>query len=443
MDLSQFQQNPFIGGGIFLMAVGALLFYVRRLSGLVTDFVERFLILKLEILDEDEAYHWMQLWLADKLSRTLSISVVTRRKQSQDTDDEDECRPSKPSVYFVPAVGTYFFWYHHRLVTLCRNRRENSGSSTLMGAVSGENKNAARDRESFTLRIFSRNRSLARALVEECRDHALPDDGKIEIRVASGHYWSLSTRIKPRSLRSVILDGNQAEALLADIREFLNTREWYQEIGVPYRRGYLLYGPPGNGKTSLVKALAGELCLSVYLLMLSDPDTNDNRINDLLARVPERSILLLEDVDCAFTQRKRSGGKSGGVTFSGLLNAIDGVASVDGRILIMTTNHMDRLDPALIRPGRADVKLFLGNATSEQAERLFERFFPRLRDLASIFARRIETGRHSMATLQDYLMLHRFGAQQAIEHADEIGNLQMATAAPADAQRRDRWAVRN
>src|SRR5260370_20205053 len=147
--------------------------------------------------------------------------------------------------------------------------------------------------------------------------------------------------------------------------------------------------------------------MSSYLLMLSDPDMNDNRINELLAKVPDRSILLLEDIDCAFIKRKRASGKEGGLTFSGLLNALDGVASPEGRVIVMTTNHMERLDPALIRPGRADVKLYFGNATADQARRLFERFFADHARFAEDFAEQIEDRKHSMATLQDFLMLHR------------------------------------
>ncbi|MCI0684322.1 MAG: AAA family ATPase [Gemmataceae bacterium] len=422
MNFPPLDHNPIVSGGFVLMILGGLLYYFKRLPWLIYDFIERFFIVKLEILDDDEAYQWMQLWLAERLHRTLSISVMTKRSQPEDPDD-DSPRPrrhrNKPAIHFVPAVGTYFFRYQGRFVTLSRDRYEQSGSII---STSGDPKSQLRNKESFTLRIFSRNKDLARQLVEECRRKAIPDDDRIDILVANYGCWTLGTRVKPRALGSVILDGDQAGELLADMKAFLASADWYRDIGIPYRRGYLLHGPPGNGKTSIVKAMAGELNMSVYLLMLSDPDISDNRVNDLLAKVPEKSILLLEDIDCAFIRRKRASGKDGGLTFSGLLNAIDGVASAEGRIIVMTTNHIDRLDPALIRPGRADVRLSIGNATADQARRLFERFFPERREFAREFAELIEDGRHSMAALQDYLMMYRGDAEGAFNGASQVGS---------------------
>jgi chaperone BCS1 len=418
MNFPPFEHNPIVSGGFVLMILGGVLYYFKRLPWLIYDFIERFFIVKLEILDEDEAYQWMQLWLAERLHRTLSMSVMTKRSQPRIVNEDEPCPArGKPTVHLVPGVGTYFFWYRGRLVILDRNRWENPAS--IISASAGS-QNPTHHKESFTLRIFSRNKDLVRQLVEECRQKAIPDDDRIDILVANYGCWSLGTRVKPRSLGSVILDGDQAGQLLADMKAFLAGADWYRNIGIPYRRGYLLHGPPGNGKTSIVKAVASELNMNIYLLMLSDPDMNDNRINDLLAKVPEKSILLLEDIDCAFTRRKRTNGKEGGLTFSGLLNAIDGIASAEGRIIVMTTNHLDRLDPALIRPGRADVKLSIGNATADQARRLFERFFPNHGHLAGVFVELIEDGRHSMAALQDYLMLHRDDAEGAVEEAHEI-----------------------
>ena len=414
---SLFAQHPFVSAGLGFMVVGAVMVYLRRLPTLVFGLVERFCVLKIEIRDEDEAYQWMQVWLADRLKDTLSISVVTKRNPivRADDDDPDSAQEAQPKVHFVPAVGAYCFWFRGRFVTLYRDRRENP----MPGFVAGEGgTRGSGDKETFYLRIFSRDRSLAQALVEECRDMALPRDGKINIRVANYNAWSLSARVRPRPLSSVILDGDQGERLLGDMRRFLAGEAWYEETGVPYRRGYLLHGPPGNGKSSVVKALAGELGMNIYLLMLSDAEMNDNRVSDLLNRVANKSLLLLEDIDCAFAQRKRSDGSSGGLTFSGLLNALDGVAAPEGRIVVMTTNHLDRLDPALIRPGRADVKMAFENATADQARRLYERFFPG-EGGAHAFGAQIEDRACSMATLQDYLMLHRDDPQAAIDCVDE------------------------
>lgn len=100
----------------------------------------------------------------------------------------------------------------------------------------------------------------------------------------------------------------------------------------------------------------------------------DDRLNHLMNHVPERSILLLEDIDAAFNERKQTGEDQGylsGVTFSGLLNALDGVASADERLIFMTTNHPERLDPALIRPGRVDYKALIDNATEDQVRAMF------------------------------------------------------------------------
>lgn len=154
--------------------------------------------------------------------------------------------------------------------------------------------------------------------------------------------------------------------------------------GIPYRRGYLLYGAPGSGKSSFITALAGSLDLSICLLNLSERGLTDGKLTYLLSNLPDASILLLEDIDAAFpASRSRSHAKMEdagdgfvpGVTFSGLLNALDGVASSESRIVFMTTNHAERLDPALVRPGRVDLSLELGDADEHQVRLMFQKFY--------------------------------------------------------------------
>jgi chaperone BCS1 len=148
--------------------------------------------------------------------------------------------------------------------------------------------------------------------------------------------------------------------------------------GIPYRRGYLLYGLPGSGKSSFIQALAGELDFGIALVNLSERGVTDDRLASLMTSLPARTLLLLEDADAAFTNRRQaeSDGYSGStVTFSGLLNALDGVAAGEERIAFLTTNHIERLDPALIRPGRVDMTVRIGEATRYQAAEMWDRFY--------------------------------------------------------------------
>jgi DNA polymerase III delta prime subunit len=153
--------------------------------------------------------------------------------------------------------------------------------------------------------------------------------------------------------------------LLDDVRSFFSKRSWYAQMGIPWRRGYLLYGPPGTGKTSMAFALAGELHLNLCWLSLTNPKLNDQTIAMLLQKTPARSLILIEDVDAFFAARQKQDDRIA-VSFSGLLNALDGVAAQEGRIIFLTTNHRELLDPALIRPGRIDVEFKLDLASREQ-----------------------------------------------------------------------------
>ncbi len=184
---------------------------------------------------------------------------------------------------------------------------------------------------------------------------------------------------RKRPIESVILDKGVKERIIADLLDFLASAKWYYDRGIPYRRGYLLHGPPGSGKSSFIQALAGTLDYNIAILNLSERGLTDDRLNHLLTIIPRRTLVLLEDADAAFSNRRiqtdADGYRGANVTFSGLLNALDGVASAEERILFLTTNHADRLDSALVRPGRVDMTVRLGEATRWQTGTLWDRFY--------------------------------------------------------------------
>jgi chaperone BCS1 len=136
-----------------------------------------------------------------------------------------------------------------------------------------------------------------------------------------GHWSRFGNPRIPRPMGSVILHNEELkQTVVADVKDFFTSAKWYREMGIPYRRGYLLYGYPGCGKSSFIFALAGELKMNICLLNLSDPNLTDDQLNSLLNSVPTRSLILLEDVDAAFVDR--SSESSSSLTFSGLLNSL-------------------------------------------------------------------------------------------------------------------------
>jgi chaperone BCS1 len=191
--------------------------------------------------------------------------------------------------------------------------------------------------------------------------------------------WTRRSDIPLRSLESVILPGGQKESLVEDLRDFLAAEDEYVRLDLPWHRGYMLHGPPGTGKTSLVKALANEFKLDLWYIALGDLREESSLLN-LLSEVSPRSIVLLEDVDTVKLthDRKKDGIASEGggrISLSSLLNALDGVATPHGLISFMTTNVFDTLDEALVRAGRMDRVEELVYPTWQEVDALFRRFF--------------------------------------------------------------------
>lgn len=258
-------------------------------------------------------------------------------------------------------------------------------------------------------------------------------EGKTIMYTAMGSEWRpFGHPRKRRPIESVILDKGIGQRILEDCQEFIQNPSWYSERGIPYRRGYLLHGPPGCGKSSYITALAGELEFGICVLNLSERGLSDDRLNHLLSVAPQQTIILLEDVDAAFvsredtvTQRAAYEGLSR-VTFSGLLNCLDGVASTEARILFMTTNYIERLDPALIRPGRVDLKEYIGWCSKEQLRLMFLRFYNDAM-LAEQFADKVvEFGKNvSPAQIQAFFMFHKHEceARNVVDQVDQIWKL--------------------
>lgn len=229
--------------------------------------------------------------------------------------------------------------------------------------------------------------------------------------------WQTVANRPVRDMKTVVLDQHQKLQVLADMNEYLHpaTPRWYANRGIPLRRGYLFHGPPGTGKTSLSFALAGVFGLDIHVISLLEPTLTEDDLSCLFSTLPRRCVVLLEDIDTAGLRRpadeleiaerdakkekdnpskedsgrttsndikelakvlkKENEDQKKGISLSGLLNAIDGVASHEGRVLIMTTNIPESLDDALLRPGRVDLQVQFTCSNKDQAKELFIRMY--------------------------------------------------------------------
>lgn len=209
-------------------------------------------------------------------------------------------------------------------------------------------------------------------LVKELTDNKQKSAKIVQLMTERYNDWYGKPLIT-RTLNSVFLPNCQKKRITDDLEQFLAAEADYLKFNMPYHRGYLLHGPPGGGKTSLIKAIASEYKLNIYYLSLSEIK-KDSSLIDLIKSVEPHSILLLEDIDVlnVVSDRDSDGDE---LTLSGLLNALDGVATPHGLIVFATSNCPDKLDDALIRSGRFDVKELLDYATLEQVQQAFQYFY--------------------------------------------------------------------
>ncbi|KAF7187969.1 Mitochondrial chaperone BCS1 [Pseudocercospora fuligena] len=434
---SQLLSNPFFTAGFGLAGLGAAARYGSRGLSSAASLIKHRMLVDLEITRHDKSYPWILDWMTRQYHSQLAspadrkrvgiVESLIRRFTPRlhhlqiDTQVVKSAAGSDHTTFaLVPGHGSHILRYKNAFIAVSRERVERSQDSQ------------GRPFETVKLTTLYHYRHVFEDILRESHEMANQSvEGKTVVYTSHRMGWEPSGEPKRRRpFQSVVLEEGLAERILHDIREFQEARTWYLDRGIPYRRGYLLYGPPGTGKTSFVQALAGEMDFNIAMLSLSQRGLTDDLLNQLLVQVPPRTIVLLEDADAAFSNRQQvdSDGYSGAnVTYSGLLNALDGVASAEERIIFMTTNHVDRLDDALIRPGRVDMTLHLGNATEDQMERLWDRFYAEQDSEGSGRRRFIDQARRhdlignvSTAALQGLFVYNKGDVEGAIAMVDQL-----------------------
>lgn len=400
------------------MAFGSLLALSRNLPLKIWYWLGRRFTITVDISNDDPLFEWFSLFLSKHpYSQKARILTASTRKNADELpnrlkSDEDEL----PQIILTPAPGNHFFIHDGCMIWLNRQRQNAENDKGGLWSI--------RKKETFVLRIFGFNREVLSQMLREVRTVASQNDRSTINIYVSGDYaqWHFSESCHPRPLSSIFLPGDMAEKISEDVKSFLCSKDWYIQRGIPYRKSYLFEGVNGSGKTSLIRSLAGERKMNLYILNVGSAELTDCRLYELMAHVPRKSVILLEDIDAAFNQRISNNKNGEGVTFSALLNVLDGAASKEGNIVFMTTNHLEKLDPALIRPGRVDMKVHFDYANYEQITRMFEAFYPN-EDCKIDILEFIDSlpSRPTMAEVQQRLMsLSKVSSEESEEQEVEI-----------------------
>jgi len=377
--------------------------------------LRRHFLSTLEVTSKDKSYPWVLRWLTVKGSKTQHLSVQTSYLPKAGNF-------TAMNFEFVPGPGQHLLAYNGKFMLVQRIREQQLDFNT------------GKPWEKVQFTYVGRDTSVFDSILRDAYElSAVKEENKTIIYTNWGAEWrEFGQPRTKRLIDSVVLDTGVAEMLVEDVMEWTHSADWYRDRGIPYRRGYLLHGPPGSGKSSFIMALAGKLGYNICILNLSERGLTDDRLALALSNIPPQSLVLLEDVDAAFPSREDIGSESlsvqqqqqfqdrtSDVTFSGLLNVLDGVSSSEERLVFMTTNYLGRLDPALIRPGRVDVSQLIGNATEFQIIRLYRKFYPQASDaMALAFAQRVLSTSPviSMAQLQGHLLRYKMEPQAALDN---------------------------
>lgn len=350
--------NQFVAGSISLWLLTAGTYLLRDIPQRIYQLIKRNIITSLTFNNGGyaEAYvlkhfmDWIQPQLKTKFSRTLSLN------SSDGIDD----------VSIGLGYGFHIFFYKRRLFWINKQKLESSGSE--------------RQKDEVRVSTFGRSHSPFYNILEDFKPKK--DESTLEVFTLShGGHWDHLAMAPKRSLESVAAEPGVKENLKEQIKFFKDNKEWFRKRAVPHKLTYILHGLPGTGKTSLIKAIASEFNMNICVVNINS--VSDSSLEEALSTAPDNSIILIEDFDSSPVtkdrdekQSKGSGEKLSFLTLTGLLNSLDGIVPMDNNIVFMTTNHLDKIDPALTRKGRVDYILEMNELSPETIKKHSEFLYP-------------------------------------------------------------------
>ncbi|WP_036292027.1 AAA family ATPase [Methylosinus sp. PW1] len=343
------QHNQFLTGGVGAMALGWLAYQAKSLPDRIMNAIDKNLLVHVTV--SDNRFHFSDV------DRLLSAHRVRRFSKNFDL--------SCGSL----VVGYGSGWAHW--------------NGTWIRYTKSKDTSRLHDMSTIAMTFMTTDERTAQAFIDE----AIPKDvsERLVVNIEAGNGWTQVMK-RRRRLDSVFANDDVGRRIVERLRWFEDNHEWYERRGIPRKIGFVLHGPPGTGKTSLIQAVASELGFEIrYLRSLLS-------ISERMSDITPKTLLVVEDIDTLaeglnrtpdHAQRRRDSDASekeaaaAGWAMHEILNTLDGMQTPDALKFVITTNHLDRLDPAILRPGRVDHIYEIGPLEIDEARRMFRAFYDR------------------------------------------------------------------
>lgn len=369
------KDNQFIAGMLGLYGLGVVSYLFKDIPRKIWSQIVKFSTTTVTMTSANDSFHlflkWYEVKGHAKKGRYIKIS----------NGRWGDGRMIKSIGY-----GTHYFFFKWRLI--------------ILNLYSKDSVATDKDKDVLTMTMVGRSHKIFDDMFDDVTSSQSSDD-KFIIKKFRDGWWTRSCEQRPRKMDTIFLREDIKNRLIKHIDRFVKMEDWYVKAGIPYQTGIILYGPPGTGKTSIIKAVANYLGYQIHILSASSL----YKIEDAMFNLPEKSLICIEDIDTnsATSMRERlevEGPEENGdvvvedaksdspkdpksiklmfdfANLSDILNAIDGIQHNHGRILFVTSNHIDKLDKALLRPGRIDITLKIDYVDNYVLKQFFDKFFP-------------------------------------------------------------------
>lgn len=394
--------NPLLVGGIGTLLFGSVMYFIRDIPMRLYKITKRIITIDITLTSDSFLYH--------QILGVLSRARIGMFARNYSTDSDGD---------IVSGFGPSIAIIQKRLVSFNRELIE---------------KNLRLD-EKLHITIYSRDVSVLRTLIATAR---LPkDDGLVKIyAITAGGYWTSPVKRRKRELSTLFVNGDIKDIITAKIKWFLNNERWYTTRGIPYKLVFLLHGEPGTGKSSLVYSIASHFDRNIGAI------SNLAGVDDTFRGLPPNTFAVIEDIDMISTTRDIPQVPSNGTptkvaettemkqlnVLHVLINSLDGISTPHGLVVFITTNFRERLDAALIRPGRVDCDLEITSLDIKATEEMFIAFYGQeTKSLIQSYTRSPQFKPHTGAVLQQLFMTEN--ADRAIERLCHHARLRVVGAA--------------